>query len=80
MLQTMMSKDKGNYIPNLKVYPGRVEFDYLPSTVQALIMQPLGDEGVMVVCSDTIRGFTKIDQSWIATISEKLDVTLSSSE
>ena len=79
MCMTMIERDKGNYIPNLKVYPGRIEFTYLPDTVQALIMQPLGDEGVMLVCSDTQRGFTKVDQSWISTISEKLDVSLSSS-
>ena len=79
MCKTMIERDKGNYIPNLKVYPGRIEFTYLPDTVQALIMQPLGDEGVMLVCSDTQRGFTKVDQSWISTISEKLDVSLSSS-
>mmetsp|Transcript_11507 Transcript_11507/g.31929 ORF Transcript_11507/g.31929 Transcript_11507/m.31929 type:complete len:215 (-) Transcript_11507:177-821(-) len=76
MCSTMIDKDKGNYIPNLRVYPGRIEFTYLPDTVQALIMQPLGDDGVMLVCSDTQRGFTKIDQSWIATLAEKLDVTL----
>lgn len=79
MCTTMVDKDRGNYIPNLKVYPGRIEFAYLPDTVQALILQPLGEDGVVLVCSDTQRGFTKIDQSWIATMSDKLDSTLSSS-
>ena len=76
MCDQVLEQDKGNYIPNLKVYPGKIEFTYLPNTVQAMIMQPLGDEGVMLVCGDTQRGFTKVDQSWISTIAEKLDVTL----
>jgi hypothetical protein len=78
MLAQVLEQDKGNYIPNLKVYPGKIEFTYLPNTVQAMIMQPLGEDGVMLVCGDTQRGFTKVDQSWISTIAEKLDVTLQS--
>ena len=27
-----------------------------------MILQPLGDDGVLVVASDTIRGFTSRDQ------------------
>ena len=80
MCSTMVERDRGNYIPNLRVYPGRVEFTYLPETTQSLVLQPLGEDGVILVCGDTQRGFTKVDQSWIATISEKLDVTLSASD
>ncbi|KAH9301518.1 hypothetical protein KI387_013101, partial [Taxus chinensis] len=43
----------------------------------AVILQPLGDEGVMVVAGNTIRGFSKSDQRWITVIGEKLDTTLS---
>ncbi len=76
MCQSIVGEDKGNYIPNLAVYPGKIEFTYLPSTAQALVLQPLGEAGVMLVCSDTQKGFTKLDLSWIACLSEKLDVTL----
>lgn len=67
---------KGTYIPNLAVYPGRVEFTYLPDTIQSMVLQPIGDEGLLIVCGDTQRGFTKLDQAWVATLAEKLDVTL----
>ncbi|XP_034604926.1 protein COFACTOR ASSEMBLY OF COMPLEX C SUBUNIT B CCB4, chloroplastic isoform X3 [Setaria viridis] len=45
----------------------------------ALILQPIGDKGIAVVGGDTIRGFTSIDQAWIAMIADKLDATLSKS-
>lgn len=47
--------------------------------VQGLIVQPLGDEGLLLAATDTIRGFVPKDQAWIATLAEKLDTTLASS-
>ena len=81
---------KGNYLPNLKLYPGeiysssyadpcaeyfkwlpacklncvgRIEFlEYLPTNVQGILLQPIGTQGVLVAATDTIRGFTRLDQ------------------
>lgn len=39
-------------------------------------MQPIGDGGVMVAATDTVRGFSQLDQAWLATIADKLDATL----
>jgi hypothetical protein len=44
--------------------------------VQAVIIQPLGEDGVLIAASNTIRGYTSRDKAWIATIGEKLDTTL----
>jgi len=49
---------------------------FLPPNTQAVLLQPLGDDGVLVLGSDTIRGFTPADQAWIGTIAEKVDTTL----
>ncbi|PKI69277.1 hypothetical protein CRG98_010350 [Punica granatum] len=65
-----------NYLANLSLYPGRSELPFLPANTQAVILQPLGDNGIAVIGGDTIRGFTTSDQTWIAYIGEKLDVTL----
>ncbi|XP_024371342.1 protein COFACTOR ASSEMBLY OF COMPLEX C SUBUNIT B CCB4, chloroplastic [Physcomitrium patens] len=66
-----------NYLANLVLYPGRFELlKFLPSNTQAVLLQPLGDDGVMVLASDTIRGFTPADQAWIGTIAEKVDTSL----
>ncbi|RLM74275.1 protein COFACTOR ASSEMBLY OF COMPLEX C SUBUNIT B CCB4, chloroplastic isoform X2 [Panicum miliaceum] len=68
-----------SYLANLALYPGRSELPFLPANTQALILQPIGDKGIAIVGGDTIRGFTSIDQAWIAMIADKLDATLSKS-
>ena len=47
------------------VYAGvcRVEFEqYLPDNTQGVIVQPIGDQGVLIAATDTQRGFGKLDQ------------------
>ncbi|CAI5963724.1 unnamed protein product [Closterium sp. NIES-64] len=65
--------------PNLILFPARYElFEFLPDNTQAAIVQPLGDgDGVIVMGSDTIRGFTPLHQVWLGSIAEKLDASLS---
>lgn len=77
LCQGIWSSGKQNYMANLAIYPGRFELSFLPQNTQAVILQPLGDEGVMIVAGDRIRGFSQSDQAWISLIGEKLDATLS---
>ncbi|CAM0902059.1 unnamed protein product [Alopecurus aequalis] len=70
---------KQSYLANLALYPGRTELPFLPANTQALILQPIGDKGIAVIGGDTIRGFTNLDQAWIAMVADKLDATLSKS-
>ncbi|CAA6669657.1 unnamed protein product [Spirodela intermedia] len=76
LCQKAMQSGKQSYLANLSLYPGRVEFPFLPANTQALILQPIGDSGIAIIGGDTIRGFSSLDQAWITSISEKLDVTL----
>lgn len=42
---------------------GRVEFtSFLPENTQAAIIQPIGNDGVLIAASNTQRGFTRLDQ------------------
>ena len=45
ILQRVLDKGKAVYLVDLKVYPGRVEFDYLPPNTQGVICQPMGARG-----------------------------------
>jgi hypothetical protein len=78
-----MRDGRSNYLANLALFPGRVEFvgpgegSYMPDNTQAVVVVPVGDKGVMVCGSGTQRGFTRADQSWFSCLAEKLDVTLS---
>ncbi|XP_078438408.1 cofactor assembly of complex C isoform X3 [Wolffia australiana] len=77
LCQKALKSGKQTYLANLPLYPGRVEFPFLPTNTQALILQPIGDDGIAIAGGDTTRGFSSLDQAWITSISEKLEVTLS---
>lgn len=79
ILKRVMETQKPVYLVSLKLYPGRVEFDYLPENTQGVICQPLGDKGVIVLGANAPRSYTKQDEAWIAGIAEKLADTLSQS-
>ncbi|KFK40848.1 hypothetical protein AALP_AA2G049300 [Arabis alpina] len=72
----VMKSKAQSYLANLSLYPGRSELPFLPANTQAVILQPLGDKGIIVIGGNTIRGFTSSDQAWISSIGEKLDATL----
>ncbi|XVF02339.1 hypothetical protein REPUB_Repub04eG0167200 [Reevesia pubescens] len=76
LCQGVLMSGSQSYLANLSLYPGRSELPFLPSNTQAVILQPLGEKGIVVLGGDTIRGFTTSDQAWITYVGEKLDATL----
>ncbi|CAI0627614.1 unnamed protein product [Linum tenue] len=74
--QGVMKSGSQSYLANLSLYPGRSELPFLPSNTQAVILQPLGDKGIVIIGGDMIRGFTTADQAWITYLGEKLDATI----
>ena len=75
--QRVMETQKPVYLVDLKHYPGKVEFDYLPENVQGLICQPLENKGVMIVAANVPRSYTKQDENWVEGIAEKIALSLS---
>ncbi len=75
--QRVLTTQKPIYLVDLKLYPGRIEFDYLPHNTQGVICQPLGEAGVMILGANAPRSYTQQDENWIEAIAEKLSVTLS---
>uniref|UniRef100_A0A832M4I6 Cofactor assembly of complex C subunit B n=1 Tax=Oscillatoriales cyanobacterium SpSt-402 TaxID=2282168 RepID=A0A832M4I6_9CYAN len=80
ILQRVLSQQKPVYLVALKVYPGRVEFDYLPENTQGVICQPIGKNGALILGANAPRSYTRQDEQWIRAIAEKLDYTLSPME
>ncbi|AFZ14774.1 hypothetical protein Cri9333_3967 [Crinalium epipsammum PCC 9333] len=78
ILQRVLDKQKPVYLVDLKAYPGRIEFDYLPENTQGVICQPIGDQGVLILGANAPRSYTKQDENWIQGIADKLANTLSS--
>lgn len=79
IVQRVLEKHKPIYLVDLKIYPGRIEFNYLPENTQGVICQPIG-QGVMILGANAPRSYTKQDETWIAGIADKLDVTLRDEE
>lgn len=79
ILKRVLETQKPIYLVDLKVYPGRIEFDYLPENTQGVICQPMGNQSVLILAANAPRSYTKQDENWIAGIADKLAVTLHSS-
>lgn len=78
ILKRVLETQKPIYLVALSVYPGKIEFDYLPENTQGVICQPIGKEGVLILAANAPRSYTKQDENWIAGIADKLAVTLGS--
>ncbi|HLO87263.1 MAG TPA: cofactor assembly of complex C subunit B [Nostocaceae cyanobacterium] len=76
ILKRVLETKKPVYLVALKVYPGKIEFDYLPENTQGVICQPIGNQGVMILGANAPRSYTKQDENWISGIADKLAVTL----
>ncbi|MGB7085586.1 MAG: cofactor assembly of complex C subunit B [Phormidesmis sp.] len=76
IVQRVLEKRSPVYLVNLNIYPGRIEFDYLPPNTQGVICQPLGDRGVLVLGANAPRSYTQQDEAWIAGIADKIGDTL----
>jgi len=72
IIKKVLEQNKAIYLVDLKLYPGRIEFDYLPQNTQGIICQPLGAQGVMILGANTPRSYTKQDEKWIEGIGDKL--------
>jgi Cofactor assembly of complex C subunit B, CCB2/CCB4 len=75
ILSRVMEKQKPIYLVSLKLYPGRVEFDYLPENTQGVVCQPIGSQGALILGANAPRSYTKQDETWIAGIADKLEHT-----
>lgn len=76
ILKRVLETGKAVYLVNLKIYPGRVEFTYLPPNTQGVICQPLGNQGVLILAANAPRSYTKQDEAWVEGIADKLSHSL----
>lgn len=76
ILSRSLSTGKPVYLVALKVYPGRIEFDYLPPNTQGVIVQPLGARGALILGANAPRSYTRQDEAWVAAIAAKLNEAL----
>ena len=70
------STGKAIGLVNMKLYPGRQEFVGLPDGIPALIVQPIGIEGVILLAGWSPRCFSRSDEAWLEGWSHKLRTAL----
>ena len=61
---------------NLTLYPGRSEFSYFPENIPAVVVEPLGQRGWLLVAGWSVRCFSRSDELWITGLAEKLRTAL----
>ncbi|MEA5463221.1 cofactor assembly of complex C subunit B [Leptothoe sp. PORK10 BA2] len=76
ILERVLTQKKPVYLVSLKLYPGKVEFNYLPENTQGIICQPMGNNGVLILGANAPRSYTKQDEAWVEGIADKLGASL----
>jgi hypothetical protein len=76
ILKRVLETGKAVYLVKLSIYPGRVEFDYLPENTQGVICQPMGNNGALILAANAPRSYTRQDEAWVEGIADKLGHTL----
>lgn len=76
IVQRAMDKQQPIYLVSLPIYPGRIEFDYLPENTQGVICQPIGQHGILILGANAPRSYTRQDELWVESIAGKLEDSL----
>ncbi|ESA32835.1 cgld23 protein [Leptolyngbya sp. Heron Island J] len=76
ILKRVLTQKKPVYLVSLKLYPGKLEFNYLPENTQGIICQPMGDKGVLILGANAPRSYTKQDETWVEGVADKLGASL----
>lgn len=73
-LQQVLKTGQPVYLGDLRFFPARAEFEgLLPAGSQAVLCQPIGQKGCLILGSDRPRSFSRQEQAWIAAIANKLE-------
>ena len=74
--QRALATGKAISMVNLALYPGRDEFAALPAGLPALVVQPIGNEGVLLLGGWSPRCFSRSDELWLEGWARKLRTSL----
>ena len=71
-----MERDQTISLVNTSLFPGRAEFDAMLPSLPAILVCPMGDEGVVVVGGWSPRCFTRSDERWVEGWTQRLRTPL----
>ena len=70
--QQCLERQKAISLVDLNLYPGRVEFETLLADLPSVVVQPVGQEAVLLLGGWSPRCFSKADLLWVEGWAEKL--------
>lgn len=71
-----MERNQTISLVNTTLFPGRAEFDAMLPSLPAILVCPMGDEGVVIVGGWSPRCFTRSDERWLEGWTQRLRTTL----
>ena len=74
--QRALATGKAISMVNLALYPGRDEFAALPAGLPALVVQPIGSDGLLLLGGWSPRCFSRSDELWLEGWARKLRTSL----
>jgi hypothetical protein len=74
--QRAIEKQSAISLVDLKLYPGRQEFDALLPDLPSVLVQPLGEDGLVLLGGWSVRCFSRSDLAWVDGWSAKLKAEL----
>ena len=74
--QRALATGKAISLVNLALYPGRDEFAALPAGLPALVVQPIGSDGLLLLGGWSPRCFSRSDELWLEGWARKLRTSL----
>ena len=80
LVQRVLSSQQRLYLVNLKLFPARQEFTYLPEGTPAVLLEPLGTQGLLVLAGANPRCFNAADLGWVEGWSQRLSLKLEDAE
>ena len=71
-----MERDKTISLVNTALFPGRAEFDGMLQSLPAVLVCPMGQQGVVIVGGWSPRCFSRSDERWLEGWVQRLRTTL----
>ena len=71
-----MDRQQTVSLVNTSLFPGRSEFDAVLQQLPAVLISPIGAEGVVVLGGWSPRCFSRSDERWLEGWSQRLKTTL----
>ena len=75
-----MDREQTISLVNTTLFPGRAEFDGMLQSLPAILVCPMGQQGVVIVGGWSPRCFTRSDERWIEGWTQRLRTTLGAGE